>query len=55
MLTCDPGCGTNPDADMSPLDNPHGFSEGATNHVRWPTDWTAAMLEFFRAHRGPRR
>ncbi len=55
VLTCDPGCGTSPDAYMSPLDDPRGFSEGSTNHVRWPTDWTAAMLEFFRGHRGPRR
>src|SRR5262249_36581314 len=28
VLMCDPGCGTNPDADMSPLDNPRGFTEG---------------------------
>jgi dienelactone hydrolase len=51
--TCDPGCGTNPDADMSPsMQNQRGFTEGTQNHTRWPTLWTASMLDFFRAHRG---
>ena len=52
---CDPGCGTNPDGDMNPLDNPRGYTEGSQNHTRWPTDWTADMLAFFAQHRGPRR
>jgi len=52
VTTCDAGCGTNPDGDMSPVDNPRGFTEGSTNHVRWPTNWTASMLDFFRQHRG---
>ena len=55
VATCDPGCGTNPDADMSPVDNPRGFTEGAVNHTRWPTAWTDDMLAFFAAHKGPRR
>jgi poly(3-hydroxybutyrate) depolymerase len=55
VLTCDPGCGTNPDADMSPTDNPRGFTEGTQNHTRWPTVWTQTMLEFFRPYRGHRR
>ena len=48
---CDAGCGTNPDGDMSAADNPRGYTEGSQNHTRWPTDWTASMLEFFRQHR----
>jgi poly(3-hydroxybutyrate) depolymerase len=50
---CDPGCGTNPDADMMPTPtNTRGFTEGVQNHTRWPTSWTQSMLEFFRQHRG---
>jgi len=53
---CDPGCGTNPDADMSPTpDNMRGFTEGTQNHTRWPNNWTQSMLDFFRQHRGRRR
>jgi hypothetical protein len=55
VMTCDPGCGTNPDADMSPLDNPRGFTEGTQNHTRWPTSWTESMLSFLRQYRGRRR
>ncbi|HJQ84858.1 MAG TPA: hypothetical protein VKA21_12325 [Candidatus Binatia bacterium] len=54
-LTCDPGCGTNPDADMNFVDNPRGFTEGTQNHTRWPTEWTQSMLDFFRQYRGRRR
>ena len=52
---CDPGCGTNPDADMSFADNPRGYTEGSQNHTRWPTLWTQSMLDFFHAHRGHRQ
>ncbi len=53
VFACDPGCGTNPDADMAPSQtNQRGFTEGSNNHVRWPSNWTATMLGFFRAHRG---
>jgi poly(3-hydroxybutyrate) depolymerase len=51
---CDPGCGTNPDADMSFADNPRGYTEGSQNHVRWPTEWTETMLAFFRDRGRPR-
>jgi predicted esterase len=44
---CDPACGTNPNADPN---NPLGSTLGVTNHLRWPTLWTAAMLDFFRQH-----
>ena len=52
VATCDPGCGTNPDADMSPFDNPRGYTEGSQNHTRWPNEWTETMLAFFRQYRG---
>jgi len=53
VSVCDPGCGTNPDADMSPTpDNQRGFTEGVQNHTRWPNLWTEHMLEFLRQYRG---
>jgi dienelactone hydrolase len=48
---CLDACGTNPDADMNPADNPRGFTEGSQNHTRWPSLWTQSMLDFFRHHR----
>ena len=48
--TCLDACGTNPNADMNPEDNPLGFTVGTANHVRWPLLWTADMLAFFRDH-----
>jgi poly(3-hydroxybutyrate) depolymerase len=47
---CLDACGTNPFADMSPEDNPLGFTVGTANHVRWPLLWTDEMLAFFRDH-----
>jgi predicted esterase len=44
---CNLACGTNPNADPS---NQLGSTLGAANHLRWPTLWTAAMLDFFRQH-----
>jgi poly(3-hydroxybutyrate) depolymerase len=56
VSTCDPGCGTNPDADMSPTpENYRGFTEGTQNHTRWPTSWTQSMLDFLSQYRGRRR
>src|SRR5437867_2491000 len=55
VLTCDPGCGTNPDADVNFADNPRGYTEGSQNHTRCPTAWTVTTLDFFRQHRGPPR
>ncbi len=56
VSACDPGCGTNPDADMAPsASNTRGFTEGTQNHTRWPSAWMQSMLDFFRAHRGHRR
>ena len=47
---CLDACGTNPDADVDPADNPLGFSVGTVNHGRWPLAWTGDMLAFFREH-----
>jgi hypothetical protein len=50
VRACLAACGTNPDGDMNPLDNPMGFTVGSQNHARWPNDWTERMLRFFRGH-----
>jgi poly(3-hydroxybutyrate) depolymerase len=42
---CDDSCGTNPDGDPNNL---NATSLGVSNHIRWPTKWTPAMLDFFR-------
>lgn len=52
VSACLDACGTNPDGDTRFEDNPRGFTEGSRNHTRWPSSWTASMLDFFRAHRG---
>ena len=44
---CDDLCGTNPLASIIP--DP-GALEGLLNHIRWPEDYTVAILDFFRAH-----
>jgi len=49
-------CGSNPDADLAPgPSDPLGFTVGTQNHTRWPDQWTASMLDFFRQHRGRKR
>ncbi len=50
VAACLDACGTNPDADMNPADNPLGFTVGTANHGRWPMLWTNEMLAFFRDH-----
>ena len=50
VKACQAACGTNPDGDMNPLDNPLGFTLGSQNHTRWPNDWTEKMLRFLRKH-----
>jgi hypothetical protein len=50
VRACMAACGTNPNGDMNPLDNPMGFTVGSQNHTRWPRSWTEKMLRFFRAH-----
>ena len=52
---CDPSCGTNPDADMSPnAQDVNGFTQGTQNHTRWPDMWTQSMLDFLSIYRGHR-
>jgi dienelactone hydrolase len=51
VAACLAACGTNPDGYLNPADDPLGFTLGTQNHTRWPTLWTQAMLDFFRAHR----
>jgi predicted esterase len=50
VRACLDACGTNPDADMDPNDNPLGFTLGTQNHTRWPSLWTQSLLDFFRRH-----
>jgi pimeloyl-ACP methyl ester carboxylesterase len=50
VAACLAACGTNPDADMDPAENPLGFTDGTANHSRWPLLWTQSMLAFFRDH-----
>jgi hypothetical protein len=50
VAACLDACGTNPDADMDPANNPLGYTQGSANHGRWPSLWTQDMLDFFRTH-----
>ncbi|HTY56583.1 MAG TPA: PHB depolymerase family esterase [Candidatus Binataceae bacterium] len=50
VTACDDSCGTNLNGDASPVSNPMGASAGFFNHVRWPSYWTPAMLDFMRRH-----
>jgi dienelactone hydrolase len=43
-------CGTNPDAYMSVLTCPLGWTIGLYHHGRWPSKWNPAMLDFLRSH-----
>ena len=47
---CTDSCGTDPNGEPGMLENPIGGTVGAVNHVRWPMEWTPAMLDFFRQH-----
>ncbi len=44
---CVDACGTNPNGDPT---NKMAAGTGATTHYQWPTTWTPAILDFFRAH-----
>ncbi|HUO04262.1 MAG TPA: PHB depolymerase family esterase [Candidatus Binataceae bacterium] len=46
--TCDDSCGTDPDAGINIFSI--GSIRGLKNHIVWPNDWTARMLEFLRNH-----
>ena len=44
---CRPACGTDPDGGTKSL---LAATLGTRNHIRWPGDWTAAMLRFLAEH-----
>jgi hypothetical protein len=47
VVGCMASCGTNPDGDINNL---QANTIGVRNHHRWPTRWTASILDFFRRH-----
>ena len=47
---CMDWCGTDPNGGLSVLHHPLGWFLGLRHHQRWPSEWTTAMLEFFRDH-----
>ena len=47
---CADYCGADPNGGLSLLHNPWAWLVGLRHHERWPSPWTPAMLEFFRAH-----
>jgi dienelactone hydrolase len=50
VAACVDYCGTDPNGGLTLLHNPMGWLLGVHRHERWPSQWTPAMLEFFRAH-----
>ncbi len=48
VSNCDPACGTNPNGGGEI--SASGAFRGFKNHVRWPTSWNDAMLEFLKKH-----
>lgn len=48
--SCFDPCGSDSQGDAGVLSNPLGATLGLANHVRWPFNWTATMLKFFRDH-----
>lgn len=47
VVGCLAACGTNPDGDVN---NAQADTTGVHNHERWPAQWTASILDFFRRH-----
>ena len=47
---CLASCGADPNGGLTLLRNPSGWLLGLHHHGRWPAEWTAAMLKFFREH-----
>ena len=50
VYACTDSCGTDPKAREESTATAMGRLMGFGNHLRWPKEWTAAMLEFFRNH-----
>ena len=47
---CMDACGADPNGGLDFVQNPLSWLRGLHHHERWPTQWTPAMIEFFRAH-----
>lgn len=47
---CASYCGADPNGGLALLHNPLAWFLGLHRHGRWPSEWTRAMLGFFRAH-----
>jgi dienelactone hydrolase len=47
---CTDSCGTDPQAPEKSTASAAGSMIGLGNHMRWPKEWTTAMLDFFRQH-----
>jgi poly(3-hydroxybutyrate) depolymerase len=50
VYSCTDSCGTDPTAPMDSTATAAGSVIGLGNHMRWPREWTTAMLDFFRQH-----
>jgi len=50
VYSCTDSCGTDPNAPEKSTASIWGSIIGFGNHTRWPKEWTAAMLDFFRQH-----
>ena len=47
---CTDSCGTDPQAPEKSTASATGSLIGLGNHMRWPKEWTPAMLDFFKKH-----
>jgi dienelactone hydrolase len=47
---CTDSCGTDSSAPEKSTASAAGSMIGLGNHMRWPKEWTSAMLDFFRQH-----
>ncbi|HEY9157901.1 PHB depolymerase family esterase [Candidatus Binatus sp.] len=50
VYACTDSCGTDPKAPEKSTAGVTGSVIGFGNHMRWPKEWTTAMLDFFRNH-----
>jgi dienelactone hydrolase len=48
--SCTDSCGTDSQAPVKSTATTTGSLIGLGNHMRWPKEWTPAMLDFFRQH-----
>jgi poly(3-hydroxybutyrate) depolymerase len=50
VAACEAYCGIDPNGGIDPWRNPLAWLLGLHHHERWPSQWTPAMLDFFREH-----